>query len=62
MPQEEGMHRVGNPGVSTAVSVHLYGLQMARTTAGTTILPATTCAAAGKSDKTDVYSTAPELL
>jgi hypothetical protein len=22
------MHRVGNPGVSTAVSVHLYGLQM----------------------------------
>ncbi|MDQ3795179.1 MAG: hypothetical protein M3316_05825 [Actinomycetota bacterium] len=28
MPQEEGMHRVGNPGVSTAVSVHLYGLQM----------------------------------
>jgi hypothetical protein len=24
------MHRVGNPGVSTAVSVHLYGLQMGK--------------------------------
>lgn len=28
MPHEEGMHRVGNPGASTAVSVHLYGLEM----------------------------------
>lgn len=25
LPRDEGIHRVGNPGESTAVSVHLYG-------------------------------------
>jgi predicted metal-dependent enzyme (double-stranded beta helix superfamily) len=28
LPYEEGIHRVGNPGASTAVSVHLYGPRM----------------------------------
>jgi predicted metal-dependent enzyme (double-stranded beta helix superfamily) len=27
-PYDEGIHRVGNPGASTAVSVHLYGPRM----------------------------------
>lgn len=27
LPQDEGIHRVGNPGESTAISVHLYGPQ-----------------------------------
>jgi predicted metal-dependent enzyme (double-stranded beta helix superfamily) len=28
LPYEEGIHRVGNPGAGTAVSVHLYGPRM----------------------------------
>ena len=28
LPYEEGIHRVGNPGEGTAISVHLYGPQM----------------------------------
>jgi predicted metal-dependent enzyme (double-stranded beta helix superfamily) len=28
LPYEEGIHRVGNPGAATAISVHLYGPQM----------------------------------
>ena len=28
LPHEEGIHRVGNPGNSPAISVHLYGPQM----------------------------------
>jgi predicted metal-dependent enzyme (double-stranded beta helix superfamily) len=29
LPYEEGIHRVGNPGAGTAISVHLYGPRMA---------------------------------
>jgi hypothetical protein len=25
LPYDEGIHRVGNPGAKTAISVHLYG-------------------------------------
>ena len=25
LPYDEGIHRVGNPGATTAISVHLYG-------------------------------------
>ena len=28
LPYEEGIHRVGNPGAGTAISVHLYGPQI----------------------------------
>ncbi|HET7273107.1 MAG TPA: cysteine dioxygenase family protein [Rubrobacter sp.] len=28
LPRDEGIHRVGNPGAETAISVHLYGPRM----------------------------------
>ena len=30
LPYDEGIHRVGNPGESTAISVHLYGPRLGR--------------------------------
>ena len=30
LPRDEGIHRVGNPGAETAISVHLYGPRMGK--------------------------------
>jgi hypothetical protein len=49
------------PAKRSACAYMVFG--RARSTAGTTTLPATTCASAGTSDdKTNVYSTSPKPL
>jgi predicted metal-dependent enzyme (double-stranded beta helix superfamily) len=45
LPYDEGIHRVGNPGKSMAISVHLYGPRVGeRSMVGTTTLPTATSA------------------